>query len=346
MNLRIRRRRFGQIVLASAATTALSNFAGKAIAQNPSSVIYGFSVANAADNLVTSTVNSLVRINTVDSLVKNVDVLNLAKSTPEITVTALDTLSGKVVSTVKLLSTVVENVRLNLTKETATKAVYTNPVERLTGVTTLSNGSFVAASVLSSSSGDFTRLSVIDPKSSRLQKGLRVSGFESVNSTIESLLAIKGDNLISIVSLNAGTPPFVTAGIDIQTGRIVNGAKFALPELSDTKRYSNLTQTPDGKIYATSLDHEGVTTLVEFDLDDLALVTGRGKIKQVAQLNFQKATLGNDLLSLACSPSGQVFAIANIQSQKLGNSLYNIDLKSGELQLVRQVPFAKIAFGR
>ncbi|MBD2772089.1 hypothetical protein [Iningainema tapete] len=55
MNLRIRRRRFGQLALASAATAAIANLGTKAVAQQSSGILFGvrFSSDSAAENILT-----------------------------------------------------------------------------------------------------------------------------------------------------------------------------------------------------------------------------------------------------------------------------------------------------
>lgn len=328
MNLRIRRRRFGQIAVGSAAVTALANFTGKTVAQDLST-IYGVSLGS----------NKILT-----------DLIKLINTTPTINLIATDLLTGK-----ELLRTIISAVTVtNRTTSTnnVSKAVYTKPTERITGFTTLSNGKFMISTVASTQKGDVTRVVTVDANSllsgslldlsSLLTTALKVSGFKTNNSTIESLLALKDDQLLSVVSLNAGNPPFELARLD--RGKLSFDAD--LPKILPTERLSNLVQSPiNGKIYATSIGRGYSTKLVQLDLENKAFMTGRGKIIEIATLILEKEPLENDLLSLAFSPSGQLIALAKSKSGK-NNYLYNVDLKSGEMNSLRESTVSKIAFAR
>ncbi len=316
MNLRIRRRRFGQLAIASAVTTAIANLAGKGVAQQPSEIIYGVRLGSTGGNLK-----------------------DPANITPSIVLTSLDIATGKDVSNVELPETEVSN-RERAT-ESRSKAVFNQPSERITGFTILPNGTFVMAALAETQNGQFNRLKFTDSS----QQGLKLSGFRKSNSSIESLLATKENQLISIVSLNQGTPPFEFANINIKTGILDSGIELGLPLLKPLRRYSNLAQHPDGTIHATTIGSEGTTLLVKLDLVNRSILTGRGKFIILSQLKFDNQFLRNDLLSLAISPSGQLFALADPNYEKT-NSLFLIDAKTGEMKLLRKFAVDKIAFAR
>ncbi len=321
MNLRIRRRRFGQLAIASAATAAIGNLASKAVAQQPD-LIYGISLTDEKSSLT--------------DLVSNV-----VNSTPAIALISSDLVSGKDISRVTLPSISVSNI--TTTVENVAKAVGIALRERLTGLTVLSDGTFVISTVSSSRNGNFTRLVFANLNSLNLPNGLKVSGFPNNNSTVESLLATADNNFISVISLNGGITPFDFATIDAKTGKVTSGAESALPEVELDRRYSNLTNSPDGTIYATTLGREGVTTLVQLDLENKLTITGRGRINRLVQLSFENEPLENDLLSLAFSASGQLYALANPKYEKT-NSLFTVDVKSGEVKFLRAFAADKIAF--
>lgn len=125
MNLRIRRRRFGQIAIVSAALSAIGNFAGKTVAQQAESIIYGVSLASSTD---------IINIGTKIAELIDVNI------TPAVTLISSDLVSGRDLATISL-----NGININIEDtlvETANKALYTEPSERLTALTPLADGSF------------------------------------------------------------------------------------------------------------------------------------------------------------------------------------------------------------
>ena len=335
MNFRIRRRRFGQIAIASAALSAIGNFASKAFAQQGESIIYGVNLSSSS-NIDTKT-GATIDANIDAKIAATID----ANITPAVTLISFDLVSGQYLPTIPLAGINVNN--LDAPSETANKALYTEPSERLTAFTPLTNGSFVIVSVASTRTGNFNRIILVDSKSARPQKALKASGFRRINGTIESLVAIKENNFIGVVSLNEGTPPFDLVNFDLNSAKL--NSSDELPLLPGNLRFSNLTQAPDGTIYATILSSQRSTTLAQLDLENKAIATGRGKIIRVSELRYNNKPLENDLLSLAVDKSGQVFALANPTNEKI-NSLFSVDVKSGEMKLLRKFAADKIAFAR
>lgn len=318
MNLRIKRRRFGQLVVAGATSAAVAQFAGKTVAQQPQLIIYG------------------VRLSAPNPTAED-----LFDITPGIVIIPLDIATGiELTPSVVLPSPLGNKAVLN---NISNKAIFTQPRERLTGFTALLDGTFIIPSTFSSKKGDSSRLVFFDKKISKFQKGLKLSGFKKRNTTIESLLATKDGRLLSVISLNGGMPPFDLAVINPQTGKVTSGSELAFPELPENQRFSNLIQMPDGSIYATNLAHEGVINLVQLDLNNKSLVTGRGKIIKLSALKFNGKTLEDDLLDAAVSPIGQIFALAD-PNREGTNSLFNVDVKTGEMQLLRKFEVDKITF--
>ncbi len=331
MNLRIRRRRFGQIAIASAALSAIANFASKAFAQQGESIIYGVNLGSS------SNIDARTGASSDAKVAATID----ANITPAVTLISSDLVSGKDLPTIPLAAINVNNQ--DARSETANKASYTEPSERLTAFTPLTNGSFVIVSVASTRTGNFNRIILIDSKSAKPQKALKASGFSRINGTIESLVAIKQNKFLGVVSLNEGTPPFDLLNFDLDSAKL--NSSDELPLLPGNLRFSNLTQAPDGTIYATILSPQRSTTLAQLDLENKAIATGRGKIIRVSELKYNNKPLENDLLSLAVNKSGQVFALANPTSEKI-NSLFAVDVKSGEMKLLRKFAADKIAFAR
>ena len=317
MNLRIRRRRFGQLALASVTTAAIANFPTKTIAQQPSQMV-GVRLSSSS----TKDLSSLLTQTSSDAV----------NTTPEITLVSLDLGTG----VEKLLSNVVAHTVDNLITPTrpTNNAVSTQGGERLTGLTSLSDGTIIVASVGSVSS----HLMFTDINSSQAKRALNVSGFQNNRSTLESLLATKDDQILSLVSLNQGTPPFSLAIIDSNTGVVTFGEKLGLPDLQTGARFSNLTQRQDGTIIATTLPEEGSTSLVQLDLDNKRII-------DLPELTLDNKSLTNDLLGLAFSSSDQLYAIANPKYEAT-NSLYIVNVNTGEMTLLSKFNAAKITFAR
>ena len=325
MNFRIRRRRFGQLAIASAAATALANLAGKSVAQSSPPAILGLRLSD---------------IQTSTGIGKTIH--DLTNTTPALNLVSLNLATGQELSILKIPVKTVDNLpqfSITIANLFANQAVSIEPRERLTGLVTLTDGRVVAASVVNTAQGDVSRLVITDSKSSTSQNSLIVSGLQS-NSTVEDLLATKDNRLIAVVSLNRGTPPFALATIDPKTGAVNSGDDLGLPAVPPFLRLSNLAQSSDGTIYATTLGREGVTKLAQINLNK-----GNGSIINLSPLTLDSKPLENDLLSLAISPSGGLYALADPQSAG-DNTLHTLDPNTGAVQPLRPFAVDQIAFPR
>jgi hypothetical protein len=133
--------------------------------------------------------------------------------------------------------------------------------------------------------------------------------------------------------------------IDPKNGKVTSGVELKLPDLPSDIRFSNLALAPDGTFYATLLERDDATTLVQLDPQKISVLTGRLLINKLAQLNYNKEPLPNDLLSLTFSPSGQLIALAKLKNEKT-NSLLAVDKKTGEMTFLSKVAVDKIAVTR
>ena len=337
MNLRIKRRRFGQLALASAATTAIANFAAKAVAQQPQLIIYGVSLTPASRSLTADLVDAEAANTTPGMVLESLDL-----ATSQSLLASENSTTSQRLPTSELSAVTVDN-KQDFAESVNQALVIKKPSERITGFTVQSDGTFAIAAVAASKKGDFSRLILTkDGKNGKNTKGVKIKKVKK-DSTIESLLATQKDQFLSIVSLNQGVPPFELAVIDPKSGKVDSGDELGLPELPFNQRFSNLAQSPDGTIYATTLGVEGITILVQLDLVNRSIVTGRGKIINLVQLSYKNKPLGNDLASLAFSQSNQLFALADPNNEGT-NSLFTLDMKTGVLTLLRQFAVDKIAF--
>ncbi|OKH22642.1 hypothetical protein [Chroogloeocystis siderophila] len=287
MNLRIRRRRFGQIAIASAAATALGSFAKRTLAQT-GPILYGVTVDSTGTNLI-------------------IQALNLATG--------------------------------NLLPTNIQRKLETN--ERISGFTSLPNGRFAIATGPATSlpgRGVGRRSRLISSSAQNLPEP---QGLDA-NAAFESILNTTDNRLLSIVSLNQGTPPFRFANVDRQSGRVTYLSDI---DLRPNRRYSNLSQSPKGNIYGTLLGPDGGPTLVQFDFANRSIVTGKAKIIPIAQLTYNKRPLFNDVASLALSPSNQLFALAD-PTYEGTNSLFSVNIQTGEMTFLRKFAVQKITFTR
>lgn len=342
MNLRIKRRTFGKLaIISTAGTTVLANFTSKVFAQQ-SEQLYGVSLSSTSSSQTVDLVDSAAA-NTTPGIV--LQFLELANLTTQELLTA--NISEASVSNQQDAT------------ETVPKAlVVKKPSNRITGFTVLSaDNTFVISTVAETKDGDFSRLIFSDPlkknEKKAPKKGLKVKKLKDPKykyTTVESLLATtikdkKDNQLLSVISLSGGGTPFELAFIDSNSGQIDASAETGLPELSPNERLSNLAQSSEGKIYATSVGGQGGIGLVELDLVNRAVVTGRGKKIKLVDLSFNKKPLENDLASLAFSSSGQLFALADPNYEGT-NSLFLVNVKTGAMTLVRKFAVDKIAFAR
>ena len=341
MNLKIKRRTFGKLAIISAAvTTGLANFMSRVFAQQ-SEQLYGVLLSSTSSSQTVDSVDAAAANITPAIVLQSLELANLTTQEPSTAEISEGSVSNQQDAT-----------------ETVPKALLVKkPSNRITGFTVLSDNTFVISTVAETKDGDFSRLIFSDSlkknEKKSPKKGLKVKKVKSSKykyTTIESLLATtinnKTDNLLlSVISLSGGGTPFELAFIDSSSGQIDASAETGLPELSPQERLSNLAQSPEGKIYATSVGGQGGVSLVELDLANRAVVTGRGKKIRVVDLSFNNKPLEDDLASLAFSSSGQLFALAD-PSDEGTNSLFIVDVKSGELTLLRKFAVDKITLAR
>ncbi|PLZ86186.1 hypothetical protein CEN44_20470 [Fischerella muscicola CCMEE 5323] len=273
---------------------------------------------------------------------------DFANTTPAISLVSLDLPTGRQAMTSRITPKTFKEIpptkvdKTDIKTETTSLALYTEPTERITGLTALSNGTFVIVSTALTREGNYNKLLFFDNQSSKSKK---ISELKKSNCTIENLLATKDDKLIGIVSLNGGIPPFEMIIINPKNGKVSSGSDLSLPELLPDRRFSNLALSPDGRIYATTLRREGITRLVQLDLDNRSMITGKGNIVTLSLLMFDEQPLQNDLLSLTFSPSGEVYALADPKNEGT-NFLFSVDIETGEMKPMSMVAVDKITFSR
>jgi len=150
---------------------------------------------------------------------------------------------------------------------------------------------------------------------------------------LQHAIALNKNTLIGVTSDIADTPPFKLVSLSLNSGKVTDIKSYSL---SEDQRIANFTRCSDRIIYATTLSRQSGPRLVKID-------SKNRKFSEVAELRFRDAPLRNDVMSLACSPSGELYALAN-PAYEATNSLYNLNQVDGQLTLVRQFDVEKITF--
>jgi hypothetical protein len=300
---KFKRRKFGQLVVASLTATSLVGVASKGSAQQ-SEILIGVSQGKA-------------------------DPQNPEDETTSVGLTIAEPTTGKVLSQADISPKQVSNPSPTLK---ANRAFYVGDQHRVSDITVQKNGTVVVATVSHTRTGCFNKLLLTNSRSPQKSRAVKVLNLKSPDHTIESLLSLSDKQIICTIGHN-GIPPFQLAIIDPQTGKVRSGKELSLPTLPERVRFANLCQTPDGYIYATQIDSDGIPILVRMDLEEKAGVTGQVKIQQIAQLTFRGQLLSNDLKSLTSSSSGQLYAIATIDNGD-SNTLFSVDAQTGKMTRV------------
>lgn len=221
------------------------------------------------------------------------------------------------------------------------------PEERLDGLfLTLEGRLALVRTDVSRKGGDAAEIDVlgaIDP-SLILEDPLALIVEESVEilqtvgnlSRAESITSVVAFGLSAHIAL-AGhltdTPPYRLVKIDPISGRAATLSEF---KLSDQARYANLTQCPNGTLYATQLPVQGSTRLVRLAPSQRALV-------EVSILSLDGRGLRDDLRSLACSPNNQLYGLGDPGYRGV-NSVFTIEVTRGQLKEVAPFDVDKISF--
>jgi hypothetical protein len=317
MSFTIKRRRFGHLAIASAITTIASSIASQSLAQHSSMLVYG------------------IRLDLSRSK-KNISLGQ--RWTPSLILSTLDLGNGAKLSEVAVPTTTIDN-----SVEAASETHESD--ERLTGLARQADGTLVISTVTTTRNGNTNNLIFIEPQGSMLKvRAKQVLGLQPSN-TLESIAVVGNGQLLGITSLTYGTPPFTLTTIDRGMSRGIMNERStpmpgagALPVLKHGSRYGNLAESPTGALYATTLGSEGgVPSLVQIDLT--ARVT-----QKISKLSVNGKPLGNDVLDLAFSPSGQLLALANLSGQG-ETALFTVDVTTGNMNLLKQFPARKIIVG-
>lgn len=321
----LKRRQFTQLAAASLTSTIVADLSSKVLAQKsePSQeVIYGVNLLSASKEQ------------------------NRENQTPSVEVSVADLATGKVLSKASVPVLSVDNLS---SRPKTPRAFFLPDYDRITKLIVLADGTIVISTVSSTRNGYFNYLISIGGITSTVENITRakftaqtVLDFEKFNQTVDSLLSLSKNQLLSLVGTE-GITPFAFRTLDLTTGKILSGDDLGLPQLPPTHRFANLCQDPKGNIFATEIGSEGVPVLVSMNLQDKAIATGKVKIQRLTPLNFEGRPLVNDVKDLAFSSSGQLYALAADNRVK-NNALFTVDVKTGKMGLVSELAVEKFAF--
>ena len=158
-----------------------------------------------------------------------------------------------------------------------------------------------------------------------------VAGLASSYAISSVLIPVSGLPL-ALVAHYSDTPPFSLANIDLASGRI----DLIKPSLNAITRYSHLIQCPDTRIYAVSMAPQYDVRLVQLDI-------AKQTTTRLARLKLSGEPLHFEIKSLACGPSGAVYALAD-PSHSGANILLTVDLASGNMILLRPFDVDRMTF--
>ncbi|MBW4476382.1 MAG: hypothetical protein KME54_05780 [Tolypothrix brevis GSE-NOS-MK-07-07A] len=317
----LKRRQFGQLAAASLTSTILADLSSKALAQksDPSQeILYGVNLPSES----------------------NAQNRNREDQNARVSLSTADRATGKVLSQIDVPSQAVEN-RSSVPRQS--RAFFTGDSDRITKAAALGDGNLVISTVSNTRNGYFNHLifSVGGAKNPQFRVKT-VLGFESSNQTVESLLRLPNNQLLSLIGTR-GIPPFTFRIIDSITGKILSADELNLPPLPPNHRFSNLSQDPKGNIFATEISAEGVPILISMNLQEKAVITGKVKINRLTPLTFEGRPLSNDVKELNFSSSGQLYALAADNIRK-NNALFTVDVNSGKIGLASEFAADKFVF--
>lgn len=304
MNQRITRRRFGQLAIASTTVAGITYLANKTLAQTPNLVVVGASLGSPISSDDTTTTVS-----------------NSTDPTGSENTSAASTAIELLLPTLNVVTTQVQT-------PSPVQGVSIQSTDELSGFTSL-NGTLVLAVTPASTSprgGDPTRLIFLGTPS----RTVTVSGLKQ-NEKLTSLVVTNDGKLSGLVIRKNGRPPVNLVEINDQTGAITASNKINLPQ---TQRFEGLAQCPDGKLYTTTVDRRGETSLVQLDL-------GQKRPIVIAQLKVNGTVWNNGLRSLVCSSANQLFAFGALRYQS-PLKLYTVNSSNGEMSLISDFDAAQV----
>lgn len=232
MELKLTRRRFGQLAIAGTVVAVLGNFQRKVFSQisTPQLVVIGVRLGPIPSPDVDTG---------LDDPMPDTDEINIAPSaTVGLILESLDIADAQ-------------------PKPLPIPQILLDSDDQVTGFTSLSDGTLVAAITpvpTKRKGGGPTRL-IVGPSPTTVT----ISGLKK-NEQLRSLVGTKDGRLLGLVVKKNGRSPVRLVEVDWTTGNFASKLKLA-----KNQRFSNLAEC-DGKLYTTGIDKDGKTRLLLLDL--------------------------------------------------------------------------------
>ena len=232
MELKLTRRRFGQLAIAGTVVAVLGNFQRKVFSQisTPALVVIGIrlgpipspDVDTGLDDPVLDPDEIRIVPNAAVELI--LETLNIADAQP---------------------------------KSLPIPQILLDSEDQVTGFTSLFDGTLVVAisPVPTKRKGSGPTRLIVGPDPITVT----ISGLNK-NEQLGSLVGTTDGRLLGLVVKNNGRPPVRLVEVDWETGKFANELK-----LPKNQRFSNLAEC-DGKLYTTGIDKDGKTSLLLLDL--------------------------------------------------------------------------------
>ncbi|MBW4500560.1 MAG: hypothetical protein KME57_13610 [Scytonema hyalinum WJT4-NPBG1] len=304
MKLKLTRRQFGQLAVASTAAATVGFFANKTVGQQPpNSKILGARVGSISDDDTDTNLNS----ETTD--------LADGSATADIVPSSLQTI-------------VVESFEVGTpeVRPVLTTAPTLEAGEQISGFAALSGGILVVATtILNAKNKGNTYLITLGASGASPTRQV-VTGLKK-QETLLSLFTRKDGSLGGVVGKINGTPPMSIVSINPQTAAITGEDK-----LSGNLRVNTVAECPDATLYGIVTNNKGETSLVQID---------KGK-DQTTPLRFEGQLWNNGFNSLVCSSSNELFALG-ARRYEAPLFLHSINKNTGVITRIRDFNVAKIA---
>jgi hypothetical protein len=244
MKLKLTRRQFGKLALASTTVAAVGLVYSKTLAQsNTGTVILGIKTGTSDNDIDTN----------LDS--NTTDLVNRSQTTTDPSIP-----QPIIVESFDLSSQEIKTV--------LTTAPILDTCERLSGFASINGQLIAAASYICTRKKKDKKVRLIDLKS---LETVDISGLKN-NEDVYQLLRLKDGSLAALVGKEKGKGFSRIVTIDFKTGQITDRSK--IPE---QKRVTAVAECPDGSVYGINTDKVGETSLSQIGQEESKKLKSEGK---------------------------------------------------------------------
>jgi hypothetical protein len=250
---------------------------------------------------------------------------------PEVDRTEFEPVSGAAASTPRTTALILQSLDLTTGRIQSQRnigALQSN--ELISGSAILRDGTVVIAITPASGSAN-QRASTRLTRSAAGAAAIPVGALKQ-DQMLADLLVTADNRVMGLVTNRGGAAPATLVSIDLQTGQLTSVSTASLPGYW---RISTIAQSPGGHLYATAINRNGDTHLIQGD-------AGRDALSVVAPLTYGGAVWNNGLQNLVFSNSGDLIAFGALRYETI-NTLYRVDPVSGEMTRLFDFDVANVA---